>query len=208
MSQRIRVVLIDDHPMVRDGLASVLGAEADLVVVAGYGSGAEALARLETDQPDVALVDLRLPVMDGVEVLTALRSKCPSLKVVMLSSHEGDAAVARALKAGASGYVLKRQPSGELVQAVRSCLRGNVPLTPELSAHVVAAKEGGDLTTREVEVLRRIANGLSNKLIGDELGISHNTVKNHIMSLMEKLSAADRTQAVTIALQRGIIDFE
>ncbi len=194
--------------MVRDGLASVLSAEPDLQVVAAYGNGADALASLEADQPDVVLVDLRLPGMDGVEVLTALRSRRPTLKVVMLSSHEGDAAVARALKAGASGYVLKRQPSGELIQAVRASLFGNVALTPELSAHVVAAMHGSELTSREVEVLRRIANGLSNKLIGDELGISHNTVKNHIMSLMVKLSASDRTQAVTIALQRGIIDFE
>lgn len=208
MSPAIRLIVIDDHAMVRDGLVSVLNAEPDLEVVAAYSTGPEALASVERDCPDVALVDLRLPHMDGVEVLVALQRKLPGLRVVMLSSHEGDAAVFRALKAGASGYILKRQPSRELLAAVRQSLTGKAQLTPDLSASLVERMDAAALSSREIEVLRRIANGLSNKRIGEELGISHNTVKNHIVSLMLKLAAADRTQAVTIALQRGIIDFE
>lgn len=194
--------------MVRDGLVSVLNAEPDLQVIASYSSGLEALAHAEHDKPDVALVDLRLPFMNGVEVLVALKHKLPNLRIVILSSHEGDAAVLRALKAGASGYILKRQPSGELVAAVRQCLSGKAALAPEISASLVEQMDAAALSSREIEVLRRIANGLSNRRIGEELGISHNTVKNHVVSLMLKLSAADRTQAVTLALQRGIIDFE
>lgn len=208
VSTAIRLIVIDDHAMVRDGLVSVLNAEPDLNVVAAYSSGPEAMAHLEDDEPDVALVDLRLPHMDGVEVLVALQRKLPNLRVVMLSSHEGDAAVFRALKAGASGYILKRQPSRELLAAVRQSLTGKAQLSPDLSASLVERLDAAVLSSREIEVLRRVANGLSNKRIGEELGISHNTVKNHLVSLMLKLSAADRTQAVTIALQRGIIDFE
>jgi two-component system, NarL family, response regulator len=208
MSQSIRIVIIDDHSVVRDGLVAVLRAEPDFHVVATYSNGAEALSAALSDKPDVALVDLRLPVMDGVSVLVALKTKLPKLRVLMLSSQDGDEAVARALRAGASGYILKRQPIRELVDAVRLSLSGKVPLSPDLSARLVNHLDGHALTSREIDILKQIANGLSNKRIGDELGISHNTVKNHIVSLMEKLSAQDRTQAVTIALQRGIIDFD
>jgi len=208
LSPVVRLILIDDHPMVRDGLASVLAAEPGFEVVGRYGNGADALTNLHLDQPDVALVDLRLPDADGVEVLTALVSRRPTLRALILSSHEGDAAVARALKAGAAGYILKRQPTRELIAAVRASLHGPVPMAPELTATLIARRDESALTSREVEVLSRIAAGMSNKTIGDELGISHNTVKNHIMSLMLKLQASDRTQAVTIALQRGIISFD
>lgn len=194
--------------MLRDGLIAVLRGEPDFEIVGSYATGTAAIAALDADRPDVALVDLRLPEMDGMSVLMAIKRKWPTCRVLMLSSQEGDDAVARALKAGAAGYILKRQPIADLILAIRTSLHGKVPLAPELSARLFTRLDSQPLTSREIDILRLIANGLSNKRIGDELGITHNTVKNHIVSLMEKLGAADRTQAVTIALQRGMIDID
>lgn len=208
MPSSIRILIVDDHSMLREGLLAVLRGESDFEIVGSYDTGATALAALQTDLPDVALVDLRLPEMDGISVLIAIKRKLPTCRVLMLSSQDGDDAVVRALKAGAAGYILKRQPIGELISAIRASLLGKVPLTPDLSVRLLTRFDSQPLTSRETDILRLIANGLSNKRIGDELGITHNTVKNHIVNLMEKLGAADRTQAVTIALQRGIINFD
>jgi DNA-binding NarL/FixJ family response regulator len=201
-------VIVEDHAIVAEGLASVLATKSDMHVVAVHASGEAALDALERDDPQLVLLDVRLPRMDGLATLGALRQRRPKIRVLMLSSHEGDEAIYRAMEGGAVGYVLKRQPSPELVDAIRRGVTGKAPLAPEVATRLASRLGAGQISPREAEILRLIANGHSNKRIADELAISHNTVKNHIVSIMTKLGADDRTQAVTIALQRGIIDFD
>lgn len=208
MSERLRVVVIEDHAIVRDGLVALLRGEPDMEVVAAYGSGEEALRGLDVDAPSLVLLDLRLPGMDGLQSLAALRARRPGLRVLMLSSQEGDEAIYRALKAGAVGYVLKRQPSGELLDAIRRGATGKAALAPEVAVALSRRMDAGEVGAREREILRAIAQGLSNKEIAEALGLSPNTVRNYIVDIMGKLGVGDRTQAVTIALQRGIIDLD
>jgi two-component system, NarL family, response regulator len=204
----VRVLVVDDHDLVREGIVAVVGQQADLHVVASAASGKDALALCERERPDVVLLDLRMPGMDGVETLAQIRARFPEIKTLMLSSHDGDEAIYRAMKAGAAGYVLKKQPSSELAEAIRGALTGNVRLAPEVSAQLSARLSQPTLTGREIEVLDRAARGDSNKAIAQVLGISPSTAKNHIDHILDKLGAADRTQAVTIALQRGILTLE
>lgn len=207
MQPRLRVVIVEDHAIVRDGLVSVIGLEADLEVVAAYGSGEEAIKNVEQDKPDLIVLDMRLPGLDGLATLSLLQLRRPGQRVLMVSSQEGDEAVYRALKAGAVGYILKKQPSAELLEAIRKGAQGSASLSSEVSTLLSRRLGGSDMTARELEILKRVANGQSNKEIATDLGISHNTVKNHLVAIMTKLAASDRTHAVTIALQRGLIDF-
>ncbi|MDX2024017.1 MAG: response regulator transcription factor [Deltaproteobacteria bacterium] len=204
--RRIRVAIVEDHAIVRDGLTSVIGSEPDLEVVAAYASGEEAINGIEKDQPDIVILDMRLPGLDGLATLSLLQLRRPGQRVLIVSSQEGDEAVYRALKSGAVGYVLKKQPSEDLLAAIRAGVTGSAQLSSEVAALLSRRLGSSDLTARELEILRRVANGHSNKEIAAALGISHNTVKNHIVGVMTKLSASDRTHAVTIALQRGLIN--
>jgi two-component system NarL family response regulator len=204
----IRVVIVDDDDLVCEGIAAVLGMHADMEVVGAAAGGREALALCARARPDVVLLDLRMKDMDGLETLASLRARSPETKVLMLTSHDGDEAIYRALKGGALGYVLKRQPSAELLEAIRGASRGQVRMAPEVSSRLAARMTESGLTEREVEVLGRVAHGESNKEIAANLDISPSTVKNHIDNIMQKLDASDRTEAVTIALQRGILTLD
>lgn len=202
----IRVMLVDDHGVVREGLAAVINMEKDMVVAASVASGEEAVGVYPSARPDVVLLDVRLRGMDGVATLVELRKLDPRARVLMLSSHEGDETIYQSLKAGAVGYVPKSLPSSELLASVRRAVEGKVPLAAEVAVRLAQRVSSPELSAREIEVLRHIAGGSSNKEIADRLGLSPNTVRNHIVSLMGKLGVDDRTQAVTIALARGIID--
>ena len=201
----IRVLLVDDHAVVREGLEALLGLEADLKVAGSVGSGDEALAFCEEHPPDVVLLDLRLPGKDGLDVLALLRERHPAVRVLMLSSHDGDEAIFRALAGGAAGYLLKKATRAEIADAIRKALRGPVRPSAEVAAKLAERASSSPLTAREIEVLAEVARGARNKDVAERLGISESTVKNHLNVILLKLGAADRTEAVTIALQRGMI---
>jgi two-component system NarL family response regulator len=204
----IRVLVVDDHDLVREGIAAVLSGAEGIEVVGSADGGQAALALYRSQSPQVVLLDVRMPGMDGLETLVQLRALRSDVKVIMLSSHDGDEAIYRAIKAGALGYVLKKQPSRELVEAIRNAYEGRVSLAPAVTARLVSRVSQGALSERETEVLARVARGDSNKEIAGRLFISPSTVKNHIDNIMQKLGASDRTQAVTIALQRGMLTLE
>ncbi len=207
-SPPLRIVLADDHPVVREGLAAMLAAHADFEVVGEAGDGAVA-ARLVRDlQPDVLLTDLRMPVLDGVALTAEVARTAPSVRVLVLTTYDSDADIVRAVEAGATGYVLKDTPSAQLFDAIRSTARGETVLAPTVAAKLVTRMRspGPDaLTPREVEVLEQVAHGLTNAEIGRALYIGEATVKTHLLRVFAKLGVDDRTAAVTVAMQRGII---
>jgi two-component system, NarL family, response regulator len=200
---KIRVLLIDDHPVVRHGLASMIDDEPDMTVVAQAGDAAQALARYREVMPDVALVDLGLPGMDGVEVISRLRAEHPQGRFIVLTTLDGDEHIFRAMRAGAQAYVLKDMACGEITDAIRLVHAGQ-RLLPSPVAEKLEAR-GAALTAREIEVLALIARGESNKIIGATLGVAEGTIKAHVFSIFHKLQVDDRTAAVTLALRRGII---
>jgi DNA-binding NarL/FixJ family response regulator len=202
----ISILIVDDHPMLRGGIAAVIDGEADMQVVAHAGNGTQAIERFREHLPDITLMDIAMPEMDGVEATEAIRAQWPQARIVMLTTYSGDVKALRALKAGASGYLLKSLIRSDLLCAVRSVHAGqrSIPrqVADELAGHV------GDetLSERELEVLRQVAAGNSNRRVALALGISEETVKAHMKNILSKLGANDRTHAVTIALKRGIID--
>ncbi len=202
----IRIVIVDDHTVVREGIAAVLARLDDMEVVASVSSGKEALAIVGSVRPDLVLLDMRMPDMDGIAVLEALREQHPRVKVVMLSGQSGDETIYQALSRGASGYLLKSAKITELAEGIRQAMLGRLPPSPEVAGRLAERIFYTALSDREIEVLRHAATGASNKEIAAALGLAENTVKNHIKSLMVKLQATDRTQAVTTALRRGVID--
>ena len=201
----IRLMLIDDHEVVREGIEAMLAVEKDIEVVASVSSGNEALAAMGKSSPEVVLLDMRMPNQDGLEVLGLLLAANRDLSVLMLSSADGDEAIFRALKAGAVGYLLKNTSRAALATAIRSARSGKVRPSEFVAQRLVDRALTPPPSAREVDVLRRMALGESNKEISIAMGISESTVKNHIHSLLGKLGAADRTQAVLLAMQRGII---
>ncbi len=202
----IRVILVDDHAVVRDGLSAILSSQLDIDLVASAATARDGLAKIKALQPNVVLMDLRLPQMDGLSAVQIVTQQFPEIRVLMLSSHDGDSAIARALAAGAAGYVLKSAPVAELLEAIRLVQKGNTYLSSGAAESLAVGKALHDLTAREIEVLECVADGMSNKSISTALQLSEKTVKNHLSSIFEKLGAADRTHAVTIATARGIIE--
>jgi DNA-binding NarL/FixJ family response regulator len=202
----IKVLIVDDHPLLREGLAAVIAGEPDMTIVAEACDGREAIECFRKHRPDVTLMDLQMPEMDGVASTAAIRSEWSDARIVMLTTYQGDAQALRALKAGASGYLLKSMVRINLLEAIRSVHAGRRYIPREIAAVLAAHVTDDSLSVREIEVLRRIAAGGSNKLIAAQLSLSEDTVKSHIRNIMSKLSANDRTHAVTIALKRGIID--
>jgi two-component system NarL family response regulator len=200
---KIRVLLVDDHPVVRHGLASMIDDEPDMTVVAQAGDAIQALARYRELLPDVAVVDLGLPGMDGVDLIARLRAEHPQGCFIVLTTLDGDEHIFRAMQAGAQAYVLKDMACGEITDAVRLVHAGQRLLPPPLAEKLGA--RGAALTAREIEVLALIARGESNKIIGATLGVTEGTVKAHVFSIFNKLQVDDRTAAVTLALRRGII---
>jgi DNA-binding NarL/FixJ family response regulator len=204
----IRVLVVDDHPVVRSGLIGMLDAEADLGVVGEAGDGEEAILRVAALEPDVVLMDLRMPRLDGVGATSRIVAEHPGSRVLVLTTYDTDADIVRAVAAGATGYLLKDTPRRQLVDAVRAAARGETVLAPPVAARLVSRMRtpvAEALTPREVEVLRAVARGLSNAEIGRELFIGEATVKTHLLRAFAKLGVNDRTRAVTVAMERGIL---
>jgi len=202
---RIRVFCVDDHPLLREGIATLINNQPDMVVVGQASTGREAIQGFREHQPDIALMDIRLPEMSGIEAMIAIRNEFPDARIIMLTTSEGDVEIQRALEAGARGYMLKSMPPKDLVDAVRQVHAGKKRIPPEIAAHLAEHYSDEAITAREIEVLRQIAGGNRNRDIAEKLFISEETVKVHIKHTMEKLGASDRTQAVAIAVRRGII---
>ena len=205
---RIRVAVFDDHAMIREGLVALLEMQDDLEVVGEAGDGESALELYRQQRPDVALVDLRMPRKDGVAVIRALRSEFPRCRLLVLTTYDGEEDVARALQAGARGYLLKEADRAALTDAIRAVHAGQRYIPPELAVRALPRPAEETLSDREMDVLRQIAAGRSNKQIGETLGITENTVKGHVNHLLGKLGAEDRTQALVVALKRGLIHLD
>jgi two-component system, NarL family, response regulator len=201
----IRVMTVDDHPIYRGGLASLIGAYRDLDLVAEAANGREAVERFRQHQPDVTLMDLSMPIMGGVEAIGTIRAEFPDARIIALTTWDGDADIHRALEAGARGYLLKDVVSEDVAAAIRHVYGGGRSIPADVASRLAAFTPRIDLTDREVEVLTYMARGLSNKEIGALLGRTEGTIKVHVLHILQKLEAADRTEAVTIGLTRGII---
>jgi DNA-binding NarL/FixJ family response regulator len=199
------VLIVDDHPLLREGIAAVIGGEPDIVLVAEASNGREAVEAFRKYRPDVTLMDLQMPDMDGVEATLAIRAEWPGARVVMLTTYGGDAQAMRALKAGASGYLLKSMIRKDLLEAIRSVHAGQRRIPHEVAAELAAHATDDALTPRELQVLEHVAAGKSNRVVAADLDVSEDTIKAHMKNIMSKLGANDRTHAVMIALKRGII---
>lgn len=206
MSQEhsIRVLIADDHPVVRTGLALMLKYEPDMEAVAEASNGHEAVELFRLHQPDVTLMDLRMPQMEGVEAIATIRAEFPAARIILLTTYDGDEDIYRGLRAGAKGYLLKDASCDELLEAIRVVHAGRSRIPPEVGAKLAERMSNPELSVREQEVVRLMATGKSNQEIGTALGITEGTVKFHVNNILSKLQVNDRTQAVIKALKRGI----
>jgi DNA-binding NarL/FixJ family response regulator len=202
----IRVLCVDDHPIVREGIAGAIREESDMTLVGEATSGEEAIVAWKTLRPDVTLMDLQMSGMNGSDAIVAIRKDFPGAVFIVLTTYSGDVQAVRALRAGASGYLLKSMLRKELLDSIRQVHAGKRYVPPEVTAKIMEHYDAGELTARELEVLRLIANGHSNKITGQRLSIAEDTVKNHVSSIMAKLGASDRTHAVTLAIRRGFLE--
>ena len=202
---QIRVLSVDDHPLLRQGIAAIIESQPDMQLVSQAATGREAVQKFREFKPDITLMDLRLPDISGIDAMIGIRAEFPDARIVMLTTFEGDVEIQRALQAGARGYLLKSTPPDELVQAIRQVHAGKKRVPAEVAAQLAEHMSYESLTAREIEVLREVAEGNRNKDIANRLFISEETVKVHIKHIMDKLGANDRTQAISIAVRRGII---
>ena len=206
MHTPIRILVVDDHPLLRDGLLALLQSCPDMELAAEAGDGAQAISAYQEHHPDVVLMDLQMPRMDGIEAISRIRATAPEARIIVLTTYSGDAKAVKALQAGASAYLLKVMLRHELLSTIRMVHSGKrVPLPVEVATNIAAHVTLDAVSRREVEILVWVASGYSNKRIGDQLGITEQTVKAHMKNVMGKLGARDRTHAVTLSLQRGII---
>jgi DNA-binding NarL/FixJ family response regulator len=202
----IRILAVDDHPMLREGIASLVGSQPDMKLIAEASTGREAVDQFRKHRPDLTLMDLQMPDMDGVEAMVDICGEFPDARIIVLTTYKGDVKVLRALKAGARAFLLKGLLRKELLETIRAVHAGQKRIPPEVAAELADHAMDDALTTREIDVLRLIAGGNTNKLIADQLSITEETVKGYVKNTLSKLGASDRTHAVTIALKRGIID--
>jgi DNA-binding NarL/FixJ family response regulator len=202
----IGILSVDDHPLLREGIAALVNAEPDMKLVAEAANGQEAIEKFRLHRPDVTLMDLQMPSLNGIEAIIGIRSEFPNARIIVLTTYAGDVQVLRAIKAGARGYVLKGHVIRELLDTIRAVHAGQKRIPPELAAELADHAGDDQLSLREIDVLRLIAAGNANKQIAGRLGIAEDTVKSHVTSILSKLGANDRTHAVTTALKRGLIE--
>jgi DNA-binding NarL/FixJ family response regulator len=202
----IRILAVDDHALIRDGIAALIADQTDMRLVAEASNGHEAIEQFRSHRPDVTLMDLQMPVMNGIDALIAIRSEFPEARIIVLTTYAGDALCKRAMTAGAQAYILKGNVRKDLLDTIRAVRAGKKFIHGEVAAELASHAADAPLSEREIEVLSLIAAGNSNKLIADELAISEDTVKGHVKSILSKLGVNDRTHAVTVGLKRGIIE--
>jgi DNA-binding NarL/FixJ family response regulator len=206
MDSSIRILTVDDHPILREGIAAILAAEPDFELVGEANNGREAVDQFRAHRPDVTLMDLQMPQMNGIEAIRTIRKEFPDARIIVLTTYSGDAQAVRAFEAGAFGYLLKNMLRKELIETIRIVHAGRKRIPPEIAVEMAEHHTDDLLTDREIEVLKEVAAGNANKVIAERLKISEETVKAHMKNILSKLSANDRTHAVTIALKRGIIE--
>jgi DNA-binding NarL/FixJ family response regulator len=202
----IRILLADDHPLLRDGVSGLIADQPDMKLVAEASNGREAIDQFRKYHPDITLLDLQMPEINGIDAILAMRSDYPDARIIVLTTYTGDAQVLRSLKAGAQAYLLKSALRRELLETIRAVHAGHRRIPPEVATQLAEHAVDEQLTSREIEVLRLIAAGNANKLVASELSITEETVKGHVKNILSKLGANDRTHAVTIAIKRGIIE--
>jgi DNA-binding NarL/FixJ family response regulator len=205
---RIRIMAVDDHPLIRSGLRAVIASEPDMEMVGEAANGEEAIDRYREERPDIVLMDLRMPVMDGLAATVAILREFPDAKIVALTTYEGDEDIHRALSAGARGYLLKDMMRSQLLQVIRTVQKGQRAIPAAIAARLAEYTPRIELTPRELEVLQLMAKGFSNPEIANTLGRTESTMKVHVSNILQKLQATDRTEAVTVAIQRGILHLE
>lgn len=206
LTSKIRILIVDDHTVLRDGLTAIIESQADLQVVAEAGTGKDGISLFEEHLPDITLMDLGLPDIHGIDVIRRLRAKHPEARIIVLTTYLGDVQALRALRAGAAGYLLKATLRRDLLDTIRAVHSGQRHVQTEVASEIANHAADHSLTEREIEVLKLIATGCSNKIVADRLTISEDTVKGHVRNILEKLNANDRTHAVTIALHRGYFE--
>jgi DNA-binding NarL/FixJ family response regulator len=202
----IGVLSVDDHALLREGIAALVNAESDMKLIAEASNGQEAIEKFRLHRPDVTLMDLQMPALNGIDAIIGIRGEFPNARIIVLTTYAGDVQVLRALKAGARGYILKGHVRRELLDTIRAVHAGQKRIPPEVAAELAEHATEDELSAREIDVVRLIASGNSNKEIAALLSIADDTVKSHVTNILGKLGANDRTHAVTIALKRGIID--
>jgi two-component system, NarL family, response regulator len=207
-TQTIKIMIVDDHPVVREGLSRIIVSESGMEVIAEAGTGAEALQQYRKLRPDIVLMDMRMPEMTGLQTIEAIRKEFSNARIIVLSTYDLEEDIYQSLQAGARGYILKDSPRNELLASIRRVHAGERVIPPNIATRLAERIGGNELTAREFEVLKLITNGKSNKQIGDDLGISEGTVKSHVNNILDKLGVTDRTQAVSVALKRGIVHLE